>query len=66
MTKNDIKKLILEAYQEVVGEDTYEEVKGSKQSKETKPSKPTKATPKVAQKEPETKVTKNLLNKIED
>jgi hypothetical protein len=66
MTKNDIKKLILEAYQEVVGEDTYEEVKGSKQSKETKPSKPTKATPKVSQKEPETKVTKNLLNKIED
>ena len=66
MTKNDIKKLILEAYQEVVGEDTYEEVKGSKQSKETKPSKPTKATPKMAQKEPETKVTKNLLNKIED
>jgi len=65
MTKNEIKNLILEAYQEVMGEDTYEEVKASKKTKETKPTKPSKVAPKV-EKEPETKVTKNLLNKIED
>lgn len=53
MTKNDIKNLIQEV---------YEEVKSMKASKATKPSKPTKSSPK----EPETKVTKNLLNKIED
>ena len=53
MTKNDIKNLIQEV---------YEEVKSMKASKATKPSKPTKSLPK----EPETKVTKNLLNKIED
>jgi len=65
MTKNDIKNLILEVYEEVMGEDTYEEVKSSKPTKATKPTKPSKADAKV-QKEPETKVTKNLLNKIED
>ena len=62
MTKNDIKNLIQEVYEEVVSEDTYEEVKSMKAGKATKPSKPTKSLPK----EPETKVTKNLLNKIED
>jgi len=59
MTKNDIKRLIQEVYEEVMGEDTYEEVKSSKTTK------PSKSVAKV-QKEPETKVTKNLLNKIED
>ncbi len=53
MTKNDIKNLILEI---------YEEVKSSKSTKSAKPSKPAAKV----QKEPETKVTKNLLNKIED
>lgn len=62
MTKNDIKRLIQEVYEEVMGEDTYEEVKSSKSNKSTKPS---KSVTKV-QKEPETKITKNLLNKIED
>lgn len=65
MTKNYIKNLILEVYEEVMGEDTYEEVKSAKPSKAAKPSKPSKPAAKV-QKEPETKVTKNLLNKIED
>ncbi len=50
MTKEDLKKLIREAFSEVVAEDTYEEVKGEKKSEP---------------KEPETKVTKNLVGKIE-
>jgi hypothetical protein len=54
MTKEDLKKLIREAFSEVVAEDTYEEVKGEK-----------KAEKKAEPKEPETKVTKNLIGKIE-
>lgn len=51
MTKEDLKKLIREAFSEVVAEDTYEEAK--------------KGEKKVEPKEPETKVTKNLVGKIE-
>jgi len=54
MTKEDLKKLIREAFSEVVAEDTYEEVKGEK-----------KAEKKDEPKEPETKVTKNLVHQID-
>ncbi len=57
MTKEDLKKLIREAFSEVVAEDTYEEAKGEKKAE--KPAK------KVEPKEPETKVTKNLIGNIE-
>jgi len=51
MTKEDLKKLIREAFSEVVAEDTYEEAKKGEKKEEPK--------------EPETKVTKNLVGKIE-
>lgn len=58
MTTDDLKKLILEVYEEVA-EDTYQEVKKA----EKKPSQPPK---KVAKKtEPENKVTPGLVGKIE-
>lgn len=56
MTKEDLKKLIREAFSEVVAEDTYEEAKKGEKKEEPK---------KVEPKEPETKVTKNLVGKIE-
>ena len=56
MTKEDLKKLIREAFSEVVAEDTYEEAK--KGDKKVEPKK-------VEPKEPENKVTKNLVGKIE-
>jgi len=59
MTTQDLKKLIKEVYEEVVSEDTYEEVK-SKKSKVEKPL----GEPKQVKTEPETKVTTGLLNKI--
>lgn len=56
MTKEELKKLIAEVYEEVVSEDTYEEVKSKKEE------------PKKAEKkkdEPENKVTQSLVGKIE-
>jgi hypothetical protein len=66
MTKEDLKKLILEVYEEVVSEDTYEEVKSKKNKpKVDKPKlEPKKVEKKVE--EPAGKITKGLLNKIED
>ena len=57
MTKEELKKLIREAYEEVVGEDTYEE--GKKKHKEE---------PKKAEKheeEPKNKITKSLVHDLE-
>ena len=56
MTKEDLKKLIREAFSEVVAEDTYEEAKKGEKKEEPK---------KVEPKEPETKVTKNLVHQID-
>ncbi len=59
MTKQDLKRLIREAFSEVVAEDTYEEAKSEKKAeKKTEPKK-------VEPKEPETKVTKNLVQQID-
>lgn len=55
MTKEDLKRLIREAFSEVVAEDTYEEAKGEKKAE------PKKEEPK----EPETKVTKSLVHQID-
>ena len=57
MTKEYLKKLIAEVYEEVVSEDTYEEVKGKKVEPKKMEKKP---------EEPAGKITKGLLNKIED
>lgn len=56
MTKEDLKKLIAEVYEEVVSEESYTEVKGKKEA-------PKKVEKK--KEEPENKVTKNLVGKIE-
>lgn len=68
MTKENLKKLIQEVYEEVVSEDTYEEVKSSKSKNQHKSAKTTKATKpaKPASEEPAGKITKSLLNKIDD
>jgi len=70
MTKEELKKMIREVYEEVVSEDTYEEVKSEKKHKEE----PKKEEPKKVEKKKDddgesgskNRITKNLLNKIED
>lgn len=62
MTKTDLKKLITEVYEEVVSKKTHHSVKSKKQE-------PKKAEPRSVEKkkqEPFGKITKNLLNKIDD
>ena len=75
MTKEDLKKLIREVYEEVVSEDTYEEVKGKKEEPkhkeepkkvEKKKEEPKKVKKKDSEEVSPKKITKNLLNKIED
>lgn len=66
MTKHELKKLIKEAYEEVIAEDTYEEVKGKKEEPKQEPKKSKDSKDSKKSKEPVNKVTKNLLNKIED
>lgn len=66
MTKEELKKLIAEVYEEVVSEDTYEEVKSKKD--EPKSVEKKKEEPKKVEKkkdEPENKVTHSLVGKIE-
>jgi hypothetical protein len=72
MTKEDLKKLISEVYEEVVGEETYHEVKkADKKKDEPKKVEKKKDEPKKVEKkkdkpdEPENKVTQNLVGKIE-
>ena len=62
MTKEELKKMIKEVYEEVVAEDTYEEVKKSEKKTKEEPKKEKATEPK----EPANRITKNLLNKIED
>lgn len=62
MTKEELKKMIKEVYEEVVAEDTYEEVKKSEKKHKDEPKKEKATEPK----EPANRITKNLLNKIED
>jgi hypothetical protein len=67
MTKEELKKLIREAYEEVVAEDTYEEVKGKKEEpkhkEEPKKVEKKKEEPKET---PLKKITKNFVGSIED
>lgn len=60
MTKEELKKLIREAYEEVVGEDTYEEAKKAEKKKEE----PKKEEPKHKE-EPKNKITKSLVHDLE-
>ena len=67
MTKEDLKKLIKETYEEVVSEDAYTEVK--KSDKETTKAEPKKQQEPKKQKsqkeEPTNKVTQTLVHNIE-
>lgn len=62
MTKEDLKKLIREVYEEVVSEDTHEKGKGKKET--PKKEAPKKASVKKVE-EPSNKVTAGLVGKIE-
>jgi len=64
MTKEEIKKLIREAYEEVVGEDTYEEAKKAEKKHKEEPK---KQEPKKVEKheEPKNKITKSLVHDLE-
>jgi len=55
MTKEEIKKLIREAYEEVVGEDTYEEGKKAEKKHKEEPK----------HEEPKNKITKSLVHDLE-
>ena len=59
MTKEEIKKLIREAYEEVVGEDTYEEGKKAEKKHKEEPKKSEK------HEEPKNKITKSLVHDLE-
>ena len=70
MTKEDLKQLILEVYEEEMAEAkkkavAKEEPKGEKLNKATKPTKPTKPSKADTEKEPVGKVTKSLVHNIE-
>ena len=61
MTKEELKKLIREAYEEVVGEDTYEEAKKAEKKHKEEPK---KEEPKHKE-EPKNKITKSLVHDLE-
>lgn len=63
MTKEELKKLIREAYEEVVGEDTYEEAKKAEKKHKEEPKKE-KEEPKHKE-EPKNKITKSLVHDLE-
>jgi len=70
MTKEDLKKLIQEVYEEEMSEASKkaaakEEPKGEKLNKATKPTKPTKPSKADTEKEPVGQVTKSLVHNIE-
>ena len=70
MTKEDLKQLVLEVYEEEMAEAkkkgaAKEEPKGEKLNKATKPTKPTKPSKTDTEKEPVGKVTKSLVHNIE-
>lgn len=70
MTKEDLKQLVLEVYEEEMAEAkkkgaAKEEPKGEKLNKATKPTKPTKPSKADTEKEPVGRVTKSLVHNIE-
>ena len=70
MTKEDLKQLVLEVYEEEMAEAkkksaAKEEPKGEKLNKATKPTKPTKPSKADTEKEPVGRVTKSLVHSIE-